>query len=128
MSDFFHLFRYVLSSLLPLRSVGRSNFDKGLHNLITLIQKRHKNNDRNDVAILCLYIYVCVYRRNTGEIVIQYCKICPFLCMFVVFIQLKANLFNKHVVENTGNFNVVKFCIRNKASIQMLLVSHAHNK
>ena len=38
----FHLFRCVLSSLLPLRSVGRSNFDNGLHNLITLIQKRHK--------------------------------------------------------------------------------------
>ena len=30
-----------LSSVLPLRSVGRSNFDKGLHNLTTLIQKRH---------------------------------------------------------------------------------------
>ena len=38
----FHLFCCVISSLLPLRSVGRSNFDKGLHNLITLIQKRHK--------------------------------------------------------------------------------------
>ena len=38
----FYLFRSVLSSLLPLRSVGRSNFDKGLHNLIMLIQKRHK--------------------------------------------------------------------------------------
>ena len=37
----FHLFRCVLSSVLPLRSVGRSNFDKGLHNLTTLIQKRH---------------------------------------------------------------------------------------
>ena len=31
------LFRCVLSSLLPLRSVGRSNFDKGLHNLIMFI-------------------------------------------------------------------------------------------
>ena len=29
----------VLSSLLPLRSVGRSNFDNGLHDLITLIKK-----------------------------------------------------------------------------------------
>ena len=37
----FHLFRCVLSSVLPLRSVGRSNFDKGLHNLTTLIKKRH---------------------------------------------------------------------------------------
>ena len=32
---------YFLSSVLPLRSVGRSNFDKGLHNLTTLIKKRH---------------------------------------------------------------------------------------
>ena len=38
----FNLFRCVPSSLLPLRSVGRSNFDKGLHNSITLIKKRHK--------------------------------------------------------------------------------------
>ena len=38
----YHLFRCVLSSLLSLRSVGWSNFDKSLHNLITLIQKRHK--------------------------------------------------------------------------------------
>ena len=45
----FHLFSCTLSSMLPLRSVGRSNFDKGLHSLITLIQKRHKNND---IAIL----------------------------------------------------------------------------
>ena len=37
----FHLFRCVLSSVLPLRSVGRSNFDKGLDSLATLIQKRH---------------------------------------------------------------------------------------
>ena len=35
----FHFFRCVLSSVLPLRSVGRSNFDKGLHNLATLIKK-----------------------------------------------------------------------------------------
>ena len=34
-----HEFCCVLSSLLPLRSIGRSNFDKDLHNLITLIKK-----------------------------------------------------------------------------------------
>ena len=38
----FHLFCCVLSSLLPLRSVGMSNFDKGLHNLIMMTKKRHK--------------------------------------------------------------------------------------
>ena len=36
-----HILHYSLSSVLPLRSVGRSNFDKGLHNLTTLIKKRH---------------------------------------------------------------------------------------
>ena len=36
---FFILFRCVLSSVLPLRSVGRTNFDKGRHNLKTLIHK-----------------------------------------------------------------------------------------
>ena len=41
----FHLFCYVIFSLLRLRSVGRSNFDKGLHNLITLIKKTTYNND-----------------------------------------------------------------------------------
>ena len=46
----FYLFRCVLSSLLPLRSVRRSNFDKGLHILITLIQKRHQ------IMILLYYI------------------------------------------------------------------------
>ena len=40
----FSLFRCVLSSLFPLRSVGRSNFDSGLHNIIMLIEK-------NDILI-----------------------------------------------------------------------------
>ena len=53
----FHLFRCVLSSLLVLRSVGRSNFDKGLHNLIMLIQKTTSNND---IAIPYIYIYIAV--------------------------------------------------------------------
>ena len=35
----FYLFRCVLSTLLPLRSVGRSNFDKSRHNLTALIKK-----------------------------------------------------------------------------------------
>ena len=38
----FNMFRCVLSSLLPSRSVERSNFDNDLHNLITLNQRRHK--------------------------------------------------------------------------------------
>ena len=49
----FHLFRCVVSSLLPLRSVGRSNIDKGLYILLTLIQKRH-----NSMIELLYYIYI----------------------------------------------------------------------
>ena len=48
----FNLFRCVLSSLLLLRIVGRSNFDKGLHNLIPLIKKRLKIIIKNEVAML----------------------------------------------------------------------------
>ena len=71
----FYLFRCVLSSLLPLRSVGSSNFDKGLHSLITLIQKRHKiiikvmllyykmesTVDSYEKKHHYAYIYVCIY-------------------------------------------------------------------
>ena len=46
-------FRCVLSSLLPLRSVGRCNLDKGLQiSLSSLIKKRHRNNYKNEVARL----------------------------------------------------------------------------
>ena len=47
----FNLFRCVLSSVLPLRSVGRSNFDKGRHNLTTLIHK--KNKKKRDLLANC---------------------------------------------------------------------------
>ena len=33
----FYLFRCVLSSVVPLRSVGMSNFDRGLHILTTTL-------------------------------------------------------------------------------------------
>ena len=52
---FFHFFRCVLSSVLPLRSVGRSNFDKGLLNLATLIKKRHI---LMKTAVLHSYVYM----------------------------------------------------------------------
>ena len=44
--------------MLPLRSVGRSNFDKGLHNLTTLIQKRHI---LMRTAVLYIYVYIYAY-------------------------------------------------------------------
>ena len=40
-SVIFYLFRCVLSTLLTWQSIGRSNFDRGLHNLVMLTQKQH---------------------------------------------------------------------------------------
>ena len=72
----FHLFRCVLSSVLPLRSVGRSNFDKGLHILkTTLIKKKHifirtaiLYNEINSgqtmkktLYVVYMYIYTYIY-------------------------------------------------------------------
>ena len=53
----FDMFRCVLSSVLLWRSVGRSNFDKGLYILITLIKKRHriirKDKTKQEMKLLC---------------------------------------------------------------------------
>ena len=43
----------------PLRSAGRSNFDKGRHNLTTLIQKSTYINE--SCYIVYIYIYICMY-------------------------------------------------------------------
>ena len=71
-----HIFD-VLSSLLLLRSVGRSNFDKDLHNLITLIQKRHKIMIEMKL-LYHIYIYVCdcvhVYIYMYMQIVKKYVR------------------------------------------------------
>ena len=56
----FYLFRCVHSSVQPLRSVGRSNFDKGRHNLATLIQKSTYINESCYISIY-IYIYVYIY-------------------------------------------------------------------
>ena len=42
-------------SLLPWRSVGRFNFDKGLLNSTMLIQKSTYKNEK----LLCMYIHMC---------------------------------------------------------------------
>ena len=51
----------VLSSMLPLRSVGRSNFVMVCVNLTTLIQKRHI---LMRTAVLYIYIYIYIYIKN----------------------------------------------------------------
>ena len=42
--QFFQLFRCFLSSVLPLRSVGRSNFDKGRHNSNNYVDSKSTYN------------------------------------------------------------------------------------
>ena len=46
--------------MLPLRSVGRSNFDMAMHILRTLIKKRYILM-RTAVYIYTMYIYIYIY-------------------------------------------------------------------
>ena len=62
---------------MPLRSVGRSNFDKGLHNLATLIKKQTKKHILIRTAILYTYINSKKYIRET-----LYTHIFFFRCNF----------------------------------------------
>ena len=78
----FYLFRCVLSSLLPLRSVGRSNFDNGLQNLITLI---HKTTSDNDIAILYIYIHIYTYMHI-------YIYICIYIFIHMQCIHYVTNI------------------------------------
>ena len=48
----------------PLRSVGRSNFDKGRHNLTTLIKKRHI------LMKAAIYIYTYIYGEKNIVLVL----------------------------------------------------------
>ena len=62
---FFYLFRCVHSSVQPLQSVGMSNFDKGRHNLTTLIKKWTYINESCYIIYIYIYtIYVYVYIHN----------------------------------------------------------------
>ena len=54
----FYLLRCFLSSMLPKRSVGRSNFVRVCVNLTTLIQKRHI---LMRTAVLYIYSYICLW-------------------------------------------------------------------
>ena len=44
--------------MLPLRSVGKSNFDKGLHNLTTLIQITTYINENCCIIYMLIYSYI----------------------------------------------------------------------
>ena len=62
-------FRCVHSSVQPLRSVGRSNFDKGRHNLTTLIQK---STYINESCYIIYYIYIEGLGLYTYILIIYY--------------------------------------------------------
>ena len=82
----FSFVRCVLSSVLPLRSVGMSNFDKGLHSLTTFIQKRHilmrtavLYNGINSGQIwrkkkhkIYIYIYLWIYSSTLTMLFVLY--------------------------------------------------------
>ena len=91
----FYFFRCVLSSLLPLRSAGRSNFDKSLHNLITLIKKRHKI--MIEMKLLCIYktliesfsvlfitIQYAVFRISSKTIAYHYIYIFDYYSAYLI--------------------------------------------
>ena len=60
----------------PLRSVGRSNFDKGRHNLTTLIQKSTYINEK-----LLYNIYICIYIYYVYNI---YVCICTHIYLIII--------------------------------------------
>ena len=79
---FFYLFRCVHSSVQPLRSVRRSNFDKGRHNLTILIQKSAYINES------CYIIYIYVYFfYHSCPLLIPLCNIATLFqsLFYVVF-------------------------------------------
>ena len=51
----------ILSSLLPWRSIGRSNFDRGLHNLILFIKQDIENGINYGHSKTAMYIYIHAY-------------------------------------------------------------------
>ena len=55
--QFFQLFRCFLSSVLPLRSVGRSNFDTGRHNSNNYVDSKSTYNYNELLYYIVIYIY-----------------------------------------------------------------------
>ena len=53
----------------PLRSVGRSNFDKGRHNLTTLIKKSTYINESCYIIYIYIYIYLFFHADRTLTLV-----------------------------------------------------------
>ena len=54
-------------------SVGRFNFDKGLHDLIMLIQKRHKNYTNKNYYIykeIFAYMYIYIIQQFSFKYVV----------------------------------------------------------
>ena len=68
--------------MLPLRSVGRSNFVRVLRkNLTTLIQKRHI---LMRTAVLYIYIYNVIYIYICVCVCVYvYAYICIFICIYM---------------------------------------------
>ena len=76
--------------MLPLRSVGRSNFDKGRHNLTTLINKK-TTFIKELLYHIYIYIYIYIY-LNT----LILCKLRRFQVTSYIFTDLQC-LLHKNV-------------------------------
>ena len=84
----FYLLRCFLSSMLPLRSVGRSNFLRGCVNLTTLIQNTTYFNE--NCCIIYIFIYMFVNMNIfLGISICHYVSLCRYACMWahVLFIR-----------------------------------------
>ena len=77
--------------MLPLRSVGRSNFDKGRHNLTTLIKKPTFINELLNYIYIGVYIcaYMCIY-----IFIYAYQKFYPSLSKQLGMLCMQIELFN----------------------------------
>ena len=85
--------------MLPLQSVGRSNFDKGLHIITTtLIKKRH--------IIIRIYIYI-------------YCYILLYILLCIYIVDVVPLTKTAGVVENYGHciYSIGLKCFRNCLSL-----------
>ena len=94
--------------MLPLRSVGRSNFDKGRHNLTTLIQKRHI---LMRTAVLCNGINSGQLCRKNKTLYI-YIYIYIYIVFYTLFVTFKK-VYDRNVVNKYGLYSLLCAIIYN---------------
>ena len=120
---------------LPLGNIERSNFDRGLHNLIMLIKKRHKNYkykntmSRNEINCghfikintiinTCIYIYIeytsYIYIYDVYSIYIYICinnsvDFHKIIYDVYIYIEREHNYISAYVRTMTDNFQIIDY-------------------